>query len=112
MNLRKYILVGILLVASSVTMSVAANPREDIHDSADQVQPLLPGMKAPDFKVRDVKGQPFQYHAEEQGKPVVLTFYRGGWCPYCNLHMSEMRLVEDQLTAMGFEIWFISIDKP
>lgn len=112
MNLRKYILVGILLVASSVTMSVAANPREDIHDSADQVQPLLPGMKAPHFKVRDVKGQPFQYQAEEQGKPVVLTFYRGGWCPYCNLHMSEMRLVEDQLTEMGFEIWFISIDKP
>lgn len=112
MNFRKYFLISILLMASSVTMAVAENSREDIHESADQVQPLLPGMKAPDFMVRDVKGQPFQYRAAEQGKPVVLTFYRGGWCPYCNLHLSEMRLVEEQLTAMGFEIWFISIDKP
>lgn len=112
MNFRKYFVISILLMASSVTMAMAENSREDIHESADQVQPLLPGMKAPDFMVRDVKGQPFQYQASEQGKPVVLTFYRGGWCPYCNLHLSEMRLVEEQLTAMGFEIWFISIDKP
>ena len=28
------------------------------------------------------------------------------------MHLSEMRLAEEQLRAMGFEIWFISIDKP
>jgi len=41
-----------------------------------------------------------------------MSFFRGGWCPYCNLHLSEMRLVEKQLKEMGFNIWFISIDKP
>ncbi len=45
-------------------------------------------------------------------KPVVLTFFRGGWCPYCNLHLSEMRKAETQLEELGFDIWFISIDKP
>ena len=43
---------------------------------------------------------------------MVLTFFRGGWCPYCNLHLSELRLAEEQLKDMGFDIWFISIDKP
>ena len=110
-----YKLIGALtavffLAASNVIM--AADGREIIHASADQVQPLLAGMKVPEFTVRDVKNEVFQFDPEKQVKPVVLTFFRGGWCPYCNLHLSEMRLAEKQLKDMGFDIWFISIDKP
>ena len=104
-------LITAFLCASSM-VAMAANNREDIHASADQVQPLLAGMKAPDFVVRDVEGQAFQFKAGAQDKPIVLTFFRGGWCPYCNLHLSEMRMAEKQLKEMGFNIWFISIDKP
>ena len=104
-------LLFVLLFAVSTTAATAGS-REAIHASADQVQPLLPGMTVPDFTVKDVKGQPFQYRAGEQAKPIVLSFFRGGWCPYCNLHLAEMRLAEEQLTEMGFDIWFISIDKP
>ena len=99
-----------LLLTSFAAM--AASNREDIHSSADQVQPLLAGMKAPAFTVRDVEGGVFEFTGEGMDKPVVLTFFRGGWCPYCNLHLSEMRLAEKQLEEMGFDIWFISIDKP
>jgi len=104
-------LVTVFLYAFSV-VAMAANNREDIHASANLVQPLLVGMQAPDFTVMDVQGQVFQYEAAAQDKPVVLTFFRGGWCPYCNLHLSELRLTERQLRDMGFNIWFISIDKP
>lgn len=102
--------VALLIGASNLIM--AADSREDIHASADQVQPLMAGMKVPDFTVRDVENELFQFKAEKQAKPIVLTFFRGGWCPYCNLHLSEMRLAEKQLRDMGFNIWFISIDKP
>lgn len=105
------ILIAIFLVACSVAVA-AADTREDIHSSADQVQPLLAGMKAPVFTVRDVNNQPFRFNPEAMAKPVVLTFFRGGWCPYCNLHLSELRFAEKQLKEMGFDIWFISIDKP
>ena len=101
----------VLLMGFSV-VSMAADQREDIHASADQVQPLMVGMKAPDFTVRDVEGQTFKFESDAQTKPIVLTFFRGGWCPYCNLHLSELRLAEKQLEEMGFNIWFISIDKP
>lgn len=104
------------LMATSLLLfsapDTAADSREAIHPDAEHVQPLLPGMKAPDFTVRDVQGQAFQYTAAGQKKPLVLSFYRGGWCPYCNLHLSELRLAEKQLVEMGFDIWFISIDKP
>jgi len=109
-NISSGLMAVIIMVFSMTAMATSA--REDIHASADQVQPLLAGMKAPEFNVRDVRNQPFQFKPGEQNKPVVLTFFRGGWCPYCNLHLSEMRLAEEQLKAMGFEIWFISIDKP
>lgn len=111
MNKFVSVLITVLFVLFSAA-TMAADTREDIHDSADQVQPLLAGMKAPGFTVKNVENQPFQFHAGVQTKPVVLTFFRGGWCPYCNLHLSELRLAEKQLREMGFDIWFISIDQP
>ena len=104
-------LIAVLMILTSV-VSIAAGQREDIHASADQVQPLLPGMKAPVFTLKDVNSQPFLFQADQFDKPLVLSFFRGGWCPYCNLHLAEMRLAEQQLKDMGFNIWFISIDKP
>jgi peroxiredoxin len=104
-------LAAILLYTFSF-LAVAGDNREDIHASADQVQPLLAGMMAPDFTLRDVKGEEFKFSGTDLDKPIVLTFFRGGWCPYCNLHLSEMRKAEVQLKEMGFDIWFISIDKP
>jgi peroxiredoxin len=91
---------------------MAGDKREKIHASAEEVQPLLVGMKAPDFSVRDVENNPFNFMAGKQAKPVILTFFRGGWCPYCNIHLSELRHAEERLQDMGFDIWFISIDKP
>jgi peroxiredoxin len=111
--MKKFV-TGLILVLftgfSVVTM--AADGREDIHASAEDVQPLMVGMKAPDFTVLDVENGTVRFVPGEQDKPVVLTFFRGGWCPYCNLHLSELRLAEKQLKEMGFDIWFISIDKP
>ena len=104
-------LIMALLMGFSV-VSMAGDKREDIHASAEDVQPLMIGMKAPEFTVRDVENQVVRFEPGAQVKPVVLTFFRGGWCPYCNLHLSEMRLAEKQLKEMGFDIWFISIDKP
>jgi len=111
--MKKFILglVTALMIFASVTGS-AAEEREVIHASADQVQPLLPGMKAPVFTLKDVNNQPFLFQADQFDKPLVLSFFRGGWCPFCNLHLAEMRKAEQQLKEMGFNIWFISIDKP
>ena len=101
-----------LLLGLISTALFAQFQRTDIHDEASQVQPLLPGMKAAQFDVLDVKGRPVHFDPEKLGKPLVLSFFRGGWCPYCNLHLAEMRKAEEELKAMGFDIWFISIDQP
>lgn len=103
---------SLFLLAALPGQLPAHDARTAIHEQAEQVQPLLPGMMAPAFTVRDVEGNAVAFDPASLDKPLVLTFFRGGWCPYCNLHLAELRLAEKELSELGFEIWFISIDKP
>ncbi len=100
------------LALSATAPVVADHDRTAIHPDAESVQPLMPGMTAPAFEVRTAAGEPFAFRPDALDKPVVLTFFRGGWCPYCNLHLSELRHAEAQLRELGFEVWFLSMDKP
>jgi peroxiredoxin len=47
-----------------------------------------------------------------KAKPAVLIFYRGGWCPYCNVHLGALAKVEDQVLAAGYQMFAISPDQP
>jgi peroxiredoxin len=44
-----------------------------------------PGTRLPDGELLDVAGQPATLAETLSGKPAVIVFYRGGWCPYCNI---------------------------
>jgi peroxiredoxin len=111
--MKKLLFLGLSLWLAVGTSTIQAQfQRTDIHDEASQVQPLLPGMKAAPFDVLDVTGNPLRFDPDSMKKPLVLTFFRGGWCPYCNLHLAELRKTEAELNNMGFDIWFISIDQP
>jgi len=96
----------LLLIAQSMPSHA------EIFSSAEDVRPLLPGMSAPAFRVADVEGDEIEVDASALDKPVVLTFYRGGWCPYCNMHLAELRTAEAELRGMGFDVWFVSPDSP
>ena len=44
-----------------------------------------PGTPLPDGNLLDVAGQPTTLADSLAGQPAVIVFYRGGWCPYCNI---------------------------
>jgi peroxiredoxin len=44
-----------------------------------------PGCALPDGELLDAGGQPTTLAQTLGGKPAVIAFYRGGWCPYCNI---------------------------
>ena len=46
---------------------------------------VQPGTRLPDGELLDVAGQPATLAQTLSGKPAVIVFYRGGWCPYCNI---------------------------
>lgn len=49
------------------------------------------GKKAPQIKMTDVDGENFNLKKTLKAGPVVLVFYRGGWCPYCNLQLRNLQ---------------------
>lgn len=85
---------------------------KDYFENAEAVTPLLPGMSIPAFSAYTPNGEKVSFNPESIEKPFVLTFYRGGWCPYCNAHLGEMRMAEEELIKKGFDVFFISPDQP
>ena len=83
-----------------------------IPDSPQQVQPLPVGARAPLFVARTTDGALRTFEPGRYKKPTVVLFYRGGWCPYCNSQLSDLHLVEPKLRKSGFEIVFLSTDRP
>jgi peroxiredoxin len=49
------------------------------------------GDKAPDFSLLNAEGKAVKLSALLKKGPVILTFYRGAWCPYCNLQMQQLK---------------------
>lgn len=83
-----------------------------IPDNPGNVQPLSVGTRVPAFSARTTDGVLRTLRPDGYKKPTIVLFYRGGWCPYCNRQLSDLRLVEPKLRASGFEIVFLSTDRP
>jgi len=83
-----------------------------VADSAQQIEPLQTGQQAPAFVVRSADGKSFAFNPESLARPVVIVTFRGGWCPYCNMHLSELRAVVPEISAMGIDVLFLSGDRP
>jgi peroxiredoxin len=84
----------------------------ELAPAADQVRPILLGSPMPNVALKTTNGKAVQLKSVVNGKPAVLVFYRGGWCPYCNLQLSDLRLIKKDLDAMGYQLIAISPDSP
>lgn len=60
--------------------------------SATKNYGLEVGDKAPAIHQNDISGHPFDLAEAESAGPVVLVFYRGGWCPFCNLQLHDLQI--------------------
>lgn len=79
--------------------------------TADQVQPLQSGDPAPRFIVETVDSDPFDFDPGKLDRPVLILTFRGGWCPYCNMYLSDMRHIIPEIRDMGVDILFLSGDR-
>jgi peroxiredoxin len=86
--------------------------RERIFLAAEQVMPLFEGMPAPSFTVKRPGGSEYAFSPDQLESPVVIFFYRGGWCPYCNAQLMELRNVDPELAALGYETLYLNADSP
>src|SRR5438128_11788052 len=59
---------------------------------------LKAGDSAPDFILPDAQGNPVRLYSLLREGRVVVVFYRGGWCPYCNLHLPGFQRCHAQIS--------------
>jgi peroxiredoxin len=70
------------------------------------------GDQAPEITLPDARGNSFEVATLLAEGPVVVTFYRGGWCPYCNLELKAYQAVLPRIAAAGASLVAISPEKP
>lgn len=75
-------------------------------------QALKTGDKIPHFALPNATEQTIQINSILATGPVVLSFYRGGWCPYCNLELAALQQIMPDLKAQCANLVAISPQSP
>jgi peroxiredoxin len=70
------------------------------------------GDKAPLFELPNALGNAVSLQKHLEKGPVVITFYRGNWCPYCNLVLNTYQRILPEIKALGANLIAISPQKP
>ena len=73
---------------------------------------LRAGDSVPDFQLSDLRGSCIRLNNLLANGPVVLSFYRGEWCQYCNLELQALQKVLPQIIRHGAELVAISPQTP
>jgi peroxiredoxin len=70
------------------------------------------GQKAPYFELPDQQDYPWSLSGQLEVGPVVLVFYRGDWCPYCNGQLASYARKYEEFERRGAQVAGISVDPP
>ncbi len=82
-----------------------------IAESVEQITPLMNGQYVPSaIEVTRLSGKKAPLAEVLNNKKTILFFYRGGWCPFCNTQMGQLKKIEPKLNDLGFQLIGISTD--
>lgn len=104
-----FILCGMFILTASVQAADLKTPEIINRENAPG---LKVGESAPDFSALTAAGSRIILSDLYQNGPVVLIFYRGAWCPYCNLHLRQFQSKLSEFREFGATIIAVSVDKP
>lgn len=102
--IRKFFLSLLLILAIPLTAQE--------FKTVEEAEGLQVGTDAPVFKALDADSNEYDFSQALNSGPVVMIFYRGYWCPYCNKHLSLIQDSLDFIHALGASVIAISPEKP
>jgi peroxiredoxin len=89
-------------------VAVAENAISEVADSGVLDKAINLGDKAPDFTLPDALGNSVSLYDELAKGPVILTWYRGSWCPYCNIQLHDYQQSLSDIEAAGAQLMAVS----
>jgi len=102
---KQLVLLAWLVVVTTSALAQLPQQSEDI-------SPKLNGEEIPEARLKTPDGNTEMISRIIKERPTVLLIYRGGWCPYCNAHLSEIQKAESKVLELGYQIVAISPDSP
>ena len=101
-------------MAARASAPIASRIQEALDDieSGGLASGLEVGDRAPGFDLPNATGERVTLRQRLESGPVVLTFYRGDWCPYCNVTLRALQAALPRFKAHGATLIAISPQAP
>ena len=90
--MKRLFLLTLLIVSTLISMA------------QDKPEGLFINSKAPEFKAKDQNGTDLSLKELRKKGPIVLVFYRGNWCPYCNKELKRFQDSIQFITDKGAQV--------
>ncbi len=94
------------------TKTIMAQATQDLIDTGITDQSLKVGSQIPSIILPNATGQIVKVNQLLETGPVVISFYRGGWCPYCNLELKALQAKLPEIKALNASLVAISPETP
>ena len=93
-------------------IEVFINSISEIKTNKLKESALQVGDKIEDYSLTDIEGKSINLSTFIQSDYLILNFYRGGWCPYCNMELREYDRLKNDFKEQGANIIAISPEIP
>ena len=103
-NVRQMAPADVLSAMEAATEKLSASGLVD--------QALKAGQSFPDFQLSDATGKMVDSADLRAKGKLLISFYRGNWCPYCNVELNALQASLDEIQAMGATLIAISPEVP
>jgi len=107
MMLRSFVAFAFCTLTLLHTVSAQERP---IAAEPTATKPLETGQRVPEVTLKGLDGKNVSLASLHQDKPLVIVFFRGGWCPICTKHTQQLIKVYPELKEKGFEMIGVSPD--
>lgn len=96
----------------SETVDTMSQETYNLKQSGIEDSSLQAGSKAINFSLPNATGEAINLQELLKQGAVVLSFYRGGWCPYCNLELQALQNALPDIKALGANLIAVSPQTP
>ncbi len=93
-----------------ITVSAFAQTTDSTR-TAEETVGILVGTEAPLFKAKDQNNENYSLKKALKNGPVVVVFYRGQWCPFCNRHLTDLQDSLQMIVDKGATLIAVSPQK-
>lgn len=100
---------GFKTQAPAAAFDAFARSTQELIDSGQAERTMKAGDAAPDFTLTDQDGKRVTLSDLLEKGPAVVSFYRGVWCPYCNIELKALEAARGEIEGRGASLVAISM---